>query len=107
MPKFRLRPLRGAIALIAAMLFAVHGENGFSSFLVIGSVSSVNTHLRIVCVKQASIRGYTDSFVGCYRVAPGLTLGRVHRGDSIVGTLSRDEDALVRLRVKSRHDRKQ
>jgi hypothetical protein len=106
-PKFRLRLLPGTIALLAAMLSAVHGENGFSSFLVIGSVSSVNTHLRIVCVKQASIGGYTESFIGCYRVAPGVTLGRVRRGDSILGIFSRDEDALMRLRVKSRHDRKQ
>jgi len=92
----------GALILVTPVGM-VAGRNNFSSYMVIGTVERVNHGLHAICVKQASIRGYTETFSGCYAVAPEVELTRVRRGDSVIGVLSREERIVRRLRVISRH----
>lgn len=102
MPSTRTATLRQVIRLLPARA-ADGSRNDFGSYLVIGTVMRISVGMHTICVKQASILGYTKTFIECYSVAPAVVLGRVHRGDSITAVLSRDNDRLIRLRVAPRH----
>jgi hypothetical protein len=78
-------------------------QGELKSFMVLGTVVSVDRIDSTIAIKQSQVDGYTEAFVRHYLVDGSKSLKAVRRGDKIMATFSSGDGMLHHLRIVSKH----